>query len=448
MQVTAPEHPQYDHTDIPPTFTSPAATAFWAAILLTGIGAGIAAGALTLLLQSIEHAVWPGPDILDAAAQARYPRHLLVLLGAGVLTGAGQLVLQRLSSANGIDITEAITRYAGRLPALRTLGSALLSIVVVGMGASLGREGAPKQAGAVIANMLSDRVKLSDEQRRLLVACGAGAGMAAAYGVPLGGALFALEVLRGVLALRLILPALLASAVATAVSWCMLPNAPTYSVPAYPLSASVVCWALAAGPVIGLVSVGYIRLVAWADRNKPQGWRRLIAPSIALGLLGALSTAFPQLLGNGKEIAQLAFTNQVAPLLMVALLVLRPLVTVMCLGSGVPGGLFTPSLALGALLGGVLGIAWSWIWPGVPPGLFAVLGAAAVLAATTHGPISSVVLIMELTARDRSFMLPLLIVVVIATVVARTLDPRSIYDARLTDKEVKKQLQERRPAPT
>jgi H+/Cl- antiporter ClcA len=165
-------------------------------------------------------------------------------------------------------------------------------------------------------------------------------------------------------------------------------------------------------------------------------------------LLGALSTAFPQLLGNGKEIAQLAFTNQVAPLLMVALLVLRPLVTVMCLGSGVPGGLFTPSLALGALLGGVLGIAWSWIWPGVPPGLFAVLGAAAVLAATTHGPISSVVLIMELTARDRSFMLPLLIVVVIATVVARTLDPRSIYDARLTDKEVKKQLQERRPAPT
>jgi H+/Cl- antiporter ClcA len=316
------------------------------------------------------------------------------------------------------------------------------------MGASLGREGAPKQAGAVIANALSDRVKLSDEQRRLLVACGAGAGMAAAYGVPLGGALFALEVLRGVLALRLILPALLASAVATAVSWTMLPNAPTYSIPAYPPSASVVCWALAAGPIIGGVSVGYIRLVAWADANKPQGWRRFVLPSIAMLLLGALSIVFPQLLGNGKELAQLAFADQVAPLLMVALLVLRPLVTILCLGSGVPGGLFTPSLALGALLGGVLGIAWSWVWPGVPPGLFAVLGAAAVLAATTHGPISSVVLIMELTARDRSFMLPLLIVVVVATVVARTLDPRSIYDARLTDQEIKKQQQDRRPAPT
>jgi chloride channel protein, CIC family len=430
VQESSSAHAPHDHGDIPPTLTSPAAVAFWSAIVLTGLGAGIAAGVLTLLLQSLEHFFWPGPNILDAAAHARYSRHLLVLLGAGVLTGIGQLALQRLSSANGIDISDAIARYAGRLPAVRTLGSALLSVVLVAMGASLGREGAPKQAGAVIANILSDRVKLSDEQRRLLVACGAGAGMAGAYGVPLGGALFALEVLRGVLALRLILPALLASAVASAVSWSMLPNAPTYSIPAYPLSASVVCWALVAGPFIGTVSVGYVRLIAWADRNKPTGWQRFVLPSLALGSLGAASIAFPQLLGNGKEIAQLAFTDQVAPLAMLALVVLRPFATAACVGSGVPGGLFTPSLAFGALLGGVLGFAWSWGWPGVPQGLFAVLGAAAVLAATTRGPISSVVLIMELTSRDRSFMLPLLIVVVAATVVARTLDSRSIYDVR------------------
>jgi len=95
------------------------------------------------------------------------------------------------------------------MPALRTLGSALLSVIVVGMGASLGREGAPKQAGAVITNLLSDKAHLSDEQRRLLVACGAGAGLAAEYGVALGGTLFALEVLRGMFALGLVLPALL-----------------------------------------------------------------------------------------------------------------------------------------------------------------------------------------------------------------------------------------------
>jgi H+/Cl- antiporter ClcA len=103
--------------------------------------------------------------------------------------------------------------------------------------------------------------------------------------------------------------------------------------------------------------------------------------------------------------------------------------------------MFTPSLTAGALLGGVLGLVWSHFWPGVPPGLFALLGAGAVLGATTQGPISAVVLMMELTGRDRSFILPLLLVVGIATVVARSVEPRSIYDARLTDEEIEKRQQ-------
>jgi len=434
---------------IPATLAQPGAAGFWLAVVLTGLGAGIGAAVLTRLLQVVQHLLWPGPGatLLDAAAQAGPWRHVAVLLGAGLLTGAGQLVLVRLTSGNGIDITEAIWFNAGRLPALRTLGSALLSIFVVGMGASLGREGAPKQVGAVIANALSDRVRLSDEQRRLLVACGAGAGMAAAYGVPLGGALFAVEVLRGVLALRLVLPALMTSLIATAVAWIALPDAPTYLIPAYSASASITCWALLAGPIAGLASVGYVRMVAWADRNKPRGWLRLVAPLLALGLLGMVSIAFPQLLGNGKDIAQLAFTDQVAPWLLLALLLLKPLATLLCLGSGTPGGLFTPSLAMGALLGGVLGHAWSWLWPGVPPGLFAVIGAAAVLAATTQGPISAVVLIMELTGRDRSFIVPMLLAVATATLVSRSIEPRSIYDARLTDAEVEARLKSRAPSP-
>ena len=189
------------------------AAGFWLAVVLTGAGTGLGAAALTGLLELVQHMLWYGSgiDILAAASRAPWWWHLAVLLAAGVLTAAGQLLLVRLSSANGIDITAAIWFHAGRLPAVRTLGSAVLSVLIVGMGASLGREGAPKQAGAVIANLLSDRTHLSDEMRRLLVACGAGAGMAAAYGVPLGGALFALEVLRGELALRFVLPALVTS---------------------------------------------------------------------------------------------------------------------------------------------------------------------------------------------------------------------------------------------
>jgi H+/Cl- antiporter ClcA len=423
---------------IPSTLARSGAARFWLAVLLTGIGTGIAAAALTRLLEMVQHVMWngPGSNLLDAAEHASAWRHILVLLGAGLVTGAGQIILKHLSSGNGIDTTAAIWFHAGRMPALRTLGSALLSVVIVGMGVSLGREGAPKQAGAVMANFFSDRGRLSDEQRRLLVACGAGAGMGAAYGVPLGGALFSLEVMRGILALRYVLPALFASVVATAVSWVALPDAPTYIIPAYTSSFSCVAWALLAGPIAGVVSVGYVRVVTWADRNRPQGWRRLAAPFLGLGLLGLVSIWFPQLLGNGRDISQLAFTNQAAPALLLIVLVLKPAATVLCMRTGAPGGLFTPSLTVGALLGAVMGHAWSWLWPGTPPGLFAILGAAAVLAATTQGPISTVVLMMELTGRDRSFILPLLLVVATATLVARTIEPRSIYDARLTDEEV------------
>src|SRR5579863_6299684 len=296
MALTPPQMPQPARGDvIPSTLARSGAARFWLAVLLTGIGTGVAAAALTRLLEIVQRFMWggQGTNLLDAAEHAGAWRHILVLLGAGLVTGAGQLILGSLSSGNGIDTTAAIWFHAGRMPAWRTLGSAVLSVVIVGMGASLGREGAPKQAGAVIANFFSDRVRLSDEQRRLLVACAAGAGMSAAYGVPLGGALFALEVMRGVLALRYILPALVCSVVATAVAWTMLPDAPTYLIPSYASSASVIVWALVAGPVAGLFSVIYVRFITWAERNKPQNWRRIVIPVAGLGLLGLVSVRFP-----------------------------------------------------------------------------------------------------------------------------------------------------------
>lgn len=423
---------------IPTTLFHPRAVRFWLAVLLMGVSTGLGAAALTKLLEVVQHLVWrgSGTDILEAGRQASLERHILVLLAAGLLTGVGQFLLKRLSSGNSIDTTAAIWFHAGRMPALRTLGSAILSIFVVGMGASLGREGAPKQVGAVFANLFSDAEDLSDEQRRLLVACGAGAGMSAAYGVPLGGALFSLEVMRGKLALRYVLPALFASLIATAVSWIFLPDQPTYLIPSFPLSASVIVWSLLAAPIAAFGSVAFVRLVRWADQHKPSGWERFIAPAVVLTLLGVVSFWFPQILGNGKDISQLLFSDQVAPRLILTLLLLKPLATILCIRSGVPGGLFTPSLTFGALLGGVLGYAWSWFWPGVPPALFALLGAGAILAATTQGPISAVVLVMELTGRDRSFILPLLLIACLSTLIARSIEQRSIYDAKLSDEEV------------
>jgi CIC family chloride channel protein len=425
---------------IPSTLRTPGALSFWLAIVLTGVCTGLGAAALTEFLYAVQRFVWhsPGIDLLPAVLRTPGYERVLILSGAGVVTACGQLLLKRLSNANGIDVTAAIWFYAGRLPGLRTLGSAVLSVIIVAMGVSLGREGAPKQAGAVFANFFSDRAGLSDEQRRLLVACGAGAGMSAAYGVPIGGALFGLEDLRGVLALRFVLPAILMSSIATGVAWIFLPNTAVYSIPAFSSEPSVLVWTLFAGPIAGLLSVAYVRAITKAERIRPEGWKRLLAPIVVMTLLGLAAIWFPQVLGNGKDLAQLAFSGSFPPGFLLALLFLKPLATVLCLGSGAPGGLFTPSLSIGSALGGFLGWMWSFLWPGGPPGLFALLGAGAVLAATTQGPISTVVLLIEMTGRDRSFVLPLLLVVGIATLTARSVDSRSVYDARLSDEEIEK----------
>ena len=422
-----------------PILADQAAVRFWIATVLTGVGAGLGAGVLTNLLEVVQHLAWGGSglNLLQPVSQAAPWRHIAILLGAGVLVGGGQLLLSRLTSGNGIEITTAIWFYAGRMPALRTLASATLSILIVGMGVALGREGAPKQAGAVIANALCDRTRLSDEERRLLVACGAGAGMAAAYGVPLGGALFAVEVLRGALALRFVLPALITTLVATAVSWAFLPDAPTYSDSCLQRFGVRYRLGFARRTAIGAC---LRRLCSHGRPGRPAPAAELapLGPAIVpLGVLGAASIPFPQLLGNGRDVAQLALTGGLSPLLLVTLMVLRPAATMLCLGCGAPGGLFTPSLAIGALLGGVLGLPWAWLWPGVPPGLFALVGATAMLAATTQGPISSVVLMMELTGYARAAILPVLAAMATATLVARVIKSRSIYDARLTDAQVR-----------
>ncbi len=428
---------------VPPTLLHHDAPRFWLAVILTGTATGIGAILLTRLLELVQRLAWggSGTELVEAVERCPPWRHVAALIGAGLITGAGQIILKHLTSANGIDTTTAIWFYSGRLPALRILGSAILSVIIVGMGTALGREGAPKQAGAVFANFVADKAWLSDERRRLLVACAAGAGMAAAYGVPVGGALFALEVLRGALALRYVLPALCTSMVATGVAWLGLPNVPTYRIPAYETIALAIAGSLLIGFFLGLLSVVYVRAIAWADRNKPSDWQRVTSPVIGLGLLGIVSIWLPQVLGNGRDISEQVFTGEASSFATIAsLFVLRPVLTVLCIRTGAPGGLFTPSLTVGALFGALAGMGWSVIWPGTPIGLFAVVGAGSLLGATTQGPLSTVVLLMELTGRDRSFILPLLLGVVTATLTARTIELRSIYEARLTDS----QIQERR----
>ncbi len=405
---------------------------FWMLVVLVGLGAGLGGAALMEMLKGVQHLAWSYHlgSFLEGVQGASATRRVVVLTIGGVVAGFGSLLL---AGRGGGEISEAIWLREARLPLLGSLARAVHSIVIVGLGASLGREAAPQQTGAAVASALSEWAKLPDWQRRLLVACGAGAGMAAVYNVPLGGALFALEVLLGTLTLPLVLPALATSLIATAVAWIVLPTQPTYSIPAYSIHASLVVWAAIVGPLAGLAAIGYIRLIARAHALRPSGWLRVAAPIAVFAALGLVSIAYPQILGNGKNIVQLSLTARLGVGLLAVLLALKPLATAACLGSGAPGGLFTPTLAYGVLLGGLLGEAWTQLWPGAPLGAYAIVGGAAVLGAAMQGPLAAVVLLLELTHRADSLMVPILLAVVEATVLARVLGAPSIYSVRQND---------------
>ena len=409
-------------------------TRFWALVVGLGVITGLAASALVGLLRLAQHLSYgytSGPFI-DGVHRAPAWRHVVVLLAAALIVIAGLALLRRLPSSGSSEVSEAIWLRSARLAFLPSLGRAVLSIVTVGMGVSLGREAAPQLAGAASASALADWARLALWQRRLLVAAGAGAGFAAVYNVPLGGALLAVEVFLGTLALPIVLPVLACSVIATAVAWLALGTAPTYHVPTYTLSAQHVVWAVLIGPLLGLVAVGWARLITRAAALRPRGRGRTLAPILVFAALGLLSIPYAGLLGNGKNVVQLAVVGQLSLGLMVVLFVLKPLATAACLGTGAPGGLFTPTFTIGVLLAGVCGVVFGHIWHGPPAGSFALIGGGAFLAAAMQGPVAGTVLVLELARHFDALMVPTLVAVVEATVVARRLGAASIYSARVS----------------
>lgn len=407
---------------------------FWAALLLTGVAAGLFGDLMMLLLRTVQHVAFDYHRgyFEQAVERSSDTRRLLCLLIGAAIGGPAWYLLRRWTKGERSEVDDALWRGDGRLSFRRCLGSGAISEVVVGLGASLGREQAPKLMGAVSGSMLADRMRLSEAQRRLVVACGAGAGLAAVYNVPLGGAFFTIEVLIGSAALPAVLPAMACSALATFTAWVYLPSRPTYlDIPDYHFAAGILVWSLVVGPLIGLVSVVYIRLIGWVSYRRPRGIGVVPAMLGAFAVVGVAGFRYPQLFGNGKDMARDALLGQGTVLLFLALFALKPLLTALCLRSGATGGLFTPTLSTGAALGAGLGLAWSHIWAGTGAGAFAMVGAAAMIGASMQAPLAGLALVLEMTHSGFGLMVPMMAATVTATTVSRYVDGYSIYSARL-----------------
>ncbi len=416
---------------------SPHSRRFWLLVPLTGAIAGLAAVGSVHYLQLIQRLGWGEPDdLLRGARAASWLRRLTVPAIGGVVLVAIELLLHAQPQGHGTShLIEAIWVRQGKVRLRSAIAHGLLCLTVVGLGASLGREGALVYFGAATGSWLGRRFGIEGDQLKLLVACGASAGIAAAYNTPIGGALFALEVFLGGLALDLYGPLIFASVTATLISRALLFDHPSYVIPHYRLEhASELLLYLVLGVIIGGLSAVLVTTVEVSTKWVAALPRRLkrFLPIPALVLVGAVGIFYPEVFGNGYFTVNQALAGGLALQLLLILPLLKLLCSTLCASAGVPGALFTPSLYIGGLAGGAFGVAAHHLFPNVvgSTGGYVLVGMGAILAGSTHATLAAALLLFELTG-SYDLILPLLAASVVATAVSRSITPESIYTAPL-----------------
>lgn len=391
------------------------------AAAVAGVLAGLAGAALTAVLHAVQHLSFGYTEdtFLVGVEHASSLRRVIALLVGGIVVGLGWWLQRRWFRRENVSVTHALTLDRPRLPVLATTTDALLQIVAVGAGASLGREGAPRQVGAALSGVLGGRLRLSPDECRILLACGAGAGLAAVYNVPMGGAVFALEVLlRGADRLAAVVPAIVSAVVATIVAGAFLGSDETYDFPLPSLTFGLCLVAIALGVCAAPIGIVFGWVMTRARTHAPHGWRAAILIPVAFTILGVVSIWVPDLLGNGKALAQDAFSGSVSSAAAAGLVLLKPAATALCLRGGAIGGLLTPAFATGVALG-VAAHAVPAASHVSQVGGLAVLGAAAVLAVAQRAPWSAIALTVEFTGAPFALLLPIVLAVGAAKTVER-----------------------------
>lgn len=393
--------------------------------LLIGVGAGVGGAVLSLILHAVEHLAYgySSGTLLEAATHAPPVRRFVALVIAGLVGALAWYAIRRWLRPI-VSVTESVD--GKRMPGLATALNAVLQMVVVGLGGSVGREGAPRELAALFSGWLSDVVGLTARERRVMVACGAGAGLAAVYSVPFGGALFAIEVLLAEVSLATVIPAFVASGVATLVASPVVPSGPWYVVPNYSVSWGIVVWSVIAGPLVGLAASGFTWLVRAGERHRPGGWRVLVAMPLVFASVGLLAVFTPTVVGNGRALGQTAFDGTLSIALIALVTMIKAYATTSSLWVGTAGGTLTPSIAIGAGLGAAFGGLWIVLWPGEPVGAFALIGAAAFLASTMRAPLTGLVLVIEFSHSGTGLLVPLVLAVSGAVAVGYVLGRRRV----------------------
>jgi len=390
---------------------------------LIGCLSGLSGMVLAITLHFVQHlaygysldAVISSESFLQGVTAASASRRFSILVLCGVVAGVGWYGLARFGRPL-TSVGAAVGSNLTRMPFVETIVHGLLQMITVALGSPLGREVAPREWGALMAQKLVDVLHVPPDGARTLVACGAGAGLGAVYDVPIASTIFVMEVLLRHFQLKAFVSAAVSCTVAASLARTELGNDLQYSVPEYIVDGELILWAALIGVPFGAAGFAFGQWISKCSAKADNGASRIWKSLLSFSMVGLVATVLPQLLGNGKGPAQLAFANHL-PLSLAAIIIAAKLLCLtLVLRSGAKGGLLTPGFSLGALSAVVVGgLVQPW-FPIASTGSLAILGAAAFLSSSMAMPITAIFLAIEFMDAPMTFLLPIAIAVSGATI--------------------------------
>jgi CIC family chloride channel protein len=409
---------------------------------LVGVVGGYGAIGFRQLIAGVAQGGWgsltgtQGQELLAMAQAAPWWVRILVPATGGLIVGIICHFFAREAKGHGVpEVMEAVALKDGRMRPRVVLAKALASAFSIGSGGSVGREGPIVQIGSAMGSVLGRLMKLSGAHLRTLVACGAAAGIAATFNAPMAGTLFSLEIILGEFAAAQFIPIVVSSVMATAISRHYLGNFPAFTVPPYDLlHYSELFLYLILGVLAGLLAYTFIRAL-YGVEDLFDRWKSPDYLKAAIGgaMIGCIGLFFPHIFGVGYETISQVLRGEMLGTILIALLAAKILATSLTIGSGGSGGIFAPSLFMGAVLGGLFGHVAHTVFPHITasPGAYAIVGMGAVVAGTTRAPITAMLIIFEMTA-DYRIILPLMFACTIGLVISALLSRESIYTLKLS----------------
>ena len=417
----------------------------WQVTLLWAALAGFLGALASLLFTGLAEGVHDlfgysgnGVGVVESMRKLPWWGCLLVPALGGMCAGLVLLLGKQLvRGQSSTDYMEAIAIGNGHVPIRASLVKSAAALFSIGSGGSIGREGPMVQLAAVLSSFIGRWRQFTPPQLRLLVACGAAAGIASAYNAPIAGSFFVAEIILGTIAMESLGPLAVSAVVATLTVRVLTQAHVLYKVPAFQLNSP---WEMGPYVALGLLTG---MLAPWFLRSLRQAETFFVALKLPLvarltlgGLaVGALAISVPQVAGNGYSVVVQILNGGLMWKVLLGIAACKWLATMASFGSGAPGGVFTPSLFMGASAGYLFGTAVHAVWPTAAqdPRAFALVGMGAFLSAASRAPVMAVIMLFEMTL-SYDIILPLMLCSVIAFYTARGLDTRSLYSESLRHK--------------